>query len=92
MFASELCSGAGEQGTEVCSLRCRVRALVAPALALAAAAASLAGAPPAGSGGFAGNGRRFRHGSWTSVRFSAGVVRRRLSRLGETLTLGGVSG
>lgn len=42
--------------------------------------------------GFAGNGRRFRHGSWTSVRFSARFVRCRLCRTGETPTLGGVSG
>ena len=42
--------------------------------------------------GFAGNERRFCHGSWTSGRFSAGVVRCRLRRPGETLAPRGVSG
>ena len=53
-------------------------------------AAFPAGAPLRLLGGFAGNGRRFRHGSWTSGRFPAGVVRRRLRRPGETPALGGV--
>ena len=60
---------------------------VASASAFTVAAASPAGAPPRVLGGFAGNGRRFRHGSWTSVRFSAGVVRCRLRRPGETPAL-----
>ena len=47
---------------------------------------------PATSGGFAGNGRRLRHRSWTSGRFSAGVVRCRLRRLGETPACCGVWG
>lgn len=55
---------------------------VAPALALTAAAALPAVAPLRILGGFAGNGRRFRHEPWTSAWFSAGVVRRRLSRPG----------
>lgn len=42
--------------------------------------------------GFVGNRRRFRHGSWTSVRFPAGVARCRLHRTGETPMLRGVSG
>lgn len=48
--------------------------------------------PPRVLDGFAGNGRRFRHGSWTSGRFLAGAVRCQLLRLEETPTLGGVSG
>lgn len=52
-------------------------ASVAPALALAVAAALPAVAP---------------RGFWTSVRFSARVVRCRLRRPGETPALGGVSG
>lgn len=67
-------------------------ASVAPALELTAVAALPAVAPPRLLGGFAGNGRRFRHESWTSVRFSARVVRCRLRRPGETSALGGVSG
>lgn len=54
-----------------------VLASVAPALALAVAAALPAVAP---------------RGFWTSVRFSARVVRCRLRRPGETPALGGVSG
>ena len=41
--------------------------------ALAVTAALPAVAPPRVLGGFAGNGRGFRQGSWTSVRFSAGL-------------------
>lgn len=67
-------------------------ALVAPASAPAAAAALPAVAPLRLLGAFAGNGRRFRHGSQASERFSAGVVHCRLRRPGETLALGGVSG
>lgn len=62
-----------EQGTEVRSPRCRVLRPRAR--------------PPRLLDGFAGNGRRFRRGSWASVRFSAGAVRRRLLRLGETQAL-----
>lgn len=64
----------------------------APASTLTAAKASPVVAPVRLLGGFAGNGRRFRHGSWTSVRFLAGVVRCQLLRPGETPTLGDVSG
>lgn len=42
--------------------------------------------------GFAGNGRRFRHGSLASGRFSVGVVRCWDCRPGETSALCGVSG
>ena len=48
--------------------------------------------PPRVLDGFVGNGRRFRHGPWTSVRFSAAVVRCRLRRPGETPAYCGVSG
>lgn len=34
-------------------------------------------------GGFAGNGRRFRHGSWTSMRFSAGLFAVGFADLGK---------
>ena len=71
---------------------CPAMLRVALASALAAAAALPAGTPPRVLGGSAGSGCRFRHGSWTSVRFSAGDVRRWLCRPGETPTLGGVSG
>lgn len=54
--------------------------------------ASPAVAPLRLLGDFAGNGRRFRHGPWTSVRFSAGVVRCWLCRPGETPACCGVSG
>ena len=64
----------------------------APASALTAAEASPVVAPPRVLGCFAGKGSRFRHGSWTSVRFLAGVVRCQFLRPGETPTLGGVSG
>ena len=64
----------------------------APASALAVTAALPAVAPPRLLGGFAGNGRRFRHESLASVRFSAGVVRCRLSRPGEMPAPRGVSG
>lgn len=64
----------------------------APASALTAPEASPVAAPPRVLGGFAGNGRRFRHGSWTSGRFLAGAIRCQLLRPGETPTLGGVSG
>lgn len=43
------------------------------ASALAVTAALPAVVSPRVLGGFAGNGRRFRHGSWISVRFSAGL-------------------
>ena len=64
----------------------------APASALTAAEALPVVAPLRILGGFAGKGRRFRHGSWTSGRFPAGAVRCQLLRPGETPTLGGVSG
>lgn len=51
---------------------------VALALALTAAVALPASALLRVLGGFVGNGRRFRHGFWASVRFSAVVVRCRL--------------
>lgn len=63
-----------------------------PVLVLTAAAALPAVALPRVLDGFAGNGRRFRHGSWTSGRFPAGVVCCRLRRLGETPASCGVSG
>ena len=61
------------------------------ASALAVTAALPAVAPPRVLDGFAGNGRRFRHGPWTSVRFSAGAVRCWLLRPGETPAPRGVS-
>ena len=64
----------------------------APASALTAAEASPVVAPLRLLDGFVGNGGRFRHGSWTSVRFPVGVVRCRLRRPGETLACCGVSG
>ena len=64
----------------------------APASALTAAEASPVVVPPRVLDGFAGNGRRFRHGSLASVRFSAGVVHCRLRRPGEMSACCGVSG
>ena len=82
------CVVPGEQGTEGCSPRCRgLRPRRRWQLA-----ASPSGAPSRVLDGFAGNGRRFRHESLASVRFSAGVVRCRLLRPGETPALNGVSG
>lgn len=43
-------------------------------------------------GGFAGNGHRFCHGSWTSGRFPAGFVRCWLRRPGKTPACCGASG
>lgn len=50
------------------------------------------GRAPAGSGRFRRKRALISPWPWTSVRFSAGVVRCRLSRPGETPALGGVSG
>lgn len=61
-------------------------------LIVAAPAALPAGSPPAGSGWFRRKMAPISPWSWTSVRFSAGVVRRRLSRPGETPACCGVSG
>ena len=63
-----------------------------PASARRIPAAFPAGAPLRLLGGFAGNGRRFRHGPWASGWLSAGVVRCRARRPGEIPAYGGVSG
>lgn len=63
-----------------------------PASARRIPAAFPAGTPLRLLGGFAGNGRRFRHGPWASGWLSAGVVRRRARRPGEIPAYGGVSG
>ena len=57
-----------------------------------AVAASPAGAPRGFWAVLQEVGADFAMGPWTSARFSAGVVRRRLSRPGETLAYCGVSG
>ena len=72
-------------------LHAHIEPMSMPACSLAVAA-SPAGAPRGFWAVLQEVGADFAMGPWTSVRFSAGVVRRRLSRPGETLAYCGVSG